>query len=133
MAGDGSINSHLLPRVIIDNETSCFQNYPETIRQSIRWKSPSSPRPKKAYMSRSQFQTVLVCFLDYKGIIVHQEFIQQDKQSTMLFTICVTSLVQRMRTLFKSMYRYMRGVLRREQQQLVYSTRLIFLKMLSGY
>ena len=39
--------------IITCDETWVFTYDPETMRQSMQWKSTSSPRPKKARMSRS--------------------------------------------------------------------------------
>ena len=41
----------LLGRVITGDESWIFEYDPETKRQSRQWKSPASPRPKKARMS----------------------------------------------------------------------------------
>ena len=46
----------LLQRVITDDESWIFDYDPETKRQSLQWKCPSSPKPKKARQSRSQNQ-----------------------------------------------------------------------------
>ena len=42
---------NLLERVITGDESWIFEYDPETKRQSLQWKSPTSPRPKKARMS----------------------------------------------------------------------------------
>ena len=44
----------LLNSIITYDETCEFTCGPETKRQSMQWKSTSSPRPKKARMSRSK-------------------------------------------------------------------------------
>lgn len=61
-------------RNIITGDESWVYGYdPETKSQSSQWKSPSSPRPKKARMSRSNVKAMLTVFFDYDGII-HYEF-----------------------------------------------------------
>ena len=45
-----------------------------TKTQSSQWKSPGSPRPKKARQVRSNIKSILICFFDQKGI-VHKEFV----------------------------------------------------------
>ena len=45
-----------------------------TKTQSSQWKSPGSPRPKKARQVRSNINSMLICFFDEKGI-VHKEFV----------------------------------------------------------
>ena len=46
----------------------------ETKQQSMQWKTPSSPRPKKARQVHSNINSVLIIFLDIRGI-VHKEFV----------------------------------------------------------
>jgi len=48
--------------VITCDETWIFQYDPETKRQSMHWKSPQSPRKKKAHMSKSKFKAMLIVF-----------------------------------------------------------------------
>ena len=40
-----------------------------TKTQSSQWKSPGSPRPKKARQVRSNIKSMLICFFDQKGIV----------------------------------------------------------------
>jgi hypothetical protein len=47
-------------QVIIGDECWVFQYDPEIKRQSMQWKSPGSPRPKKARMSKSKFIKMLI-------------------------------------------------------------------------
>jgi hypothetical protein len=42
----------------------------------LQWKQPTSPKPKKTHMSKSQIKTMLITFFHIKGI-VHCEFIPQ--------------------------------------------------------
>jgi len=51
-----------------------FDYDPETKRQSSEWHTKSSPRPKKARMSRSTVKTMIIVFFDSRGI-VHKEFV----------------------------------------------------------
>ncbi|XP_025266745.1 protein GVQW3-like [Camponotus floridanus] len=57
-----SADPGLLDRVITCDESWFFTYDPETKRQSMHWKSPSSPRQKKAKMSKSKFKTMMVVF-----------------------------------------------------------------------
>ena len=66
----------LLGRVITGDESWIFEYDSETKRQSRRWKSLASPRPKKARMSKSKVKVMLIAFFDIKGI-VHFEFLPQ--------------------------------------------------------
>lgn len=65
----------LLARVVTGDESWIFEYDPETKRQSLQWKSPSSPRPQKARMSKSKVKVMLITFFDIKGI-VHFEFLE---------------------------------------------------------
>lgn len=65
---------HFLERVITGDETWVFEYDPETKRQSMEWHTPTSPRPKKARMSKSKIKCMLMCFFDSQGI-VHKEFV----------------------------------------------------------
>ena len=64
----------LLLNVITGDESIVYAYDPETKLQSSQWKSPGSPRPKKARMQKSKLKTMLICFFDQEGI-VHQEFV----------------------------------------------------------
>ena len=55
-------------------ESWIFEYDPETKRQRCQWKSPTSPRPKKARQSKSKVKVMLITFLDVRGI-VHSEFL----------------------------------------------------------
>jgi histone-lysine N-methyltransferase SETMAR len=68
--------AEVFDRVITGDETLCFQYYPETKRQNMRWKTQNSPRPKKSTHVSVAGQDLLVCFYDHKGI-VHYELIAQ--------------------------------------------------------
>ena len=64
----------LLLNVITGDESIVYAYDPETKLQSSQWKSPESPRPKKACMQKSKLKTMLICFFDQEGII-HWEFV----------------------------------------------------------
>ncbi|XP_039314693.1 protein GVQW3-like [Solenopsis invicta] len=65
---------NFLNSVITGDESWIFEYDPETKRQSSEWHTPSSPRPKKARMSKSRIKTMLIVFFDVRGI-VHHEFV----------------------------------------------------------
>ena len=69
-------NPELLNNVITGDESWFFRYDPETKRQSLQWKTPASPRPKKARMSKSKVKTMLIVFFDHRGI-VHLEFVPE--------------------------------------------------------
>ncbi|KAL4153743.1 hypothetical protein QTP88_001576 [Uroleucon formosanum] len=55
--------------IITCDETWIFTYDPETKMQSMHWRTPTSPRMKKARMSKSKFKAMLIVFFDIKGII----------------------------------------------------------------
>jgi len=63
-----------MSRVITGDESWVYGYNPETKQQSSQWKSPGSPRPKKARQSCSATKSMLIVFFDIRGI-VHHEFV----------------------------------------------------------
>ena len=57
-----------LDKVITRDESWVFDYDPETKRQSAEWHTKSSPRPKKARMSRYRVKTMITVFFDSRGI-----------------------------------------------------------------
>jgi len=70
-------DSSFLGNVIMGDETWVYGYDPETSVQSSQWKSPSSPRAKKACQSRSNIKVVLVVFFNLDGI-VRAEFVPRN-------------------------------------------------------
>jgi len=64
-----------MSRVITGDESWVYGYDPETKQQSSQWKSPGSPRPKKARQRRSATKSMLV-FFDIPGT-VHHEFVPE--------------------------------------------------------
>ena len=58
-----------LSRVITDDESWVYGYDPETKWQSSQWKSPTSPRPKKARQVKSNLKSMIITFFDIKGIV----------------------------------------------------------------
>jgi len=61
-------------RAITGDESWVYGYDPETTRHSSQWKSPTSPRPKKARQVKSNLKSMIITFFDIKGI-VHKEFV----------------------------------------------------------
>jgi hypothetical protein len=76
LRGRAADNPSFASRIITGDESWVYGLDPETKRKSSQWKSPSSPRPKKAGMSRSSTKTMLIVFFDIRGI-VHHKFVPQ--------------------------------------------------------
>jgi len=60
---------NFLENVITYDESWFFQYDPESKHQSMHWKSPSSPRQKKARQSKSKFKAMMIVFSDIQGIV----------------------------------------------------------------
>jgi histone-lysine N-methyltransferase SETMAR len=66
-------------------ETTCD---PETKQMSSQWKTPSSPRPKKARQVRSDVKTILIAFFEAEGLMHHELLHQrQTKNQTVYVNI----------------------------------------------
>ena len=74
-----------------------FTYDPETKRQSMQWKSTSSPRPKKARMSRSKFKTMLIVFFDIQGTVMAEWVPSGQTVNQQYYTEFLTKLRERMR------------------------------------
>ena len=70
-------DSSFLGNVITGDETWVHGYDPETRVQSSQWKSPSSPRAKKALQSRSNIKVMMIVFFYLHGI-VRAEFVPRN-------------------------------------------------------
>jgi hypothetical protein len=75
-----------LPSIITGDESWVYGYDPETKQ---RWKTPSSPRPKKERQVRSNVKTMLIALFDAEGL-VHHEFLPQ--RQTMNRTVYIIIL-----------------------------------------
>ena len=64
-------DADILGQVITRDKTWFFQYNPETKRQSMQWKTATSPRPKEARMSKSNIEVILIVFFDQQGLVYH--------------------------------------------------------------
>lgn len=83
-----------LNSVVTGDESWMFEYDPESKRQSSEWHSKSSPRPKKARMSKSRIKTMLIVFFDVRGI-VHFEFVPQGETVNSAFYLEVLKRLKR--------------------------------------
>jgi hypothetical protein len=60
----------MLENVITCDETWIFHNDPETKRQSMHWKTPTSPRIKKARMNKLKVKTMTTVFFNIRGVMM---------------------------------------------------------------
>ena len=67
---------NFVKRVVTGDESWIFEYDPLSKRQSLKWKSALSPRPKKARVFKSKTKVMLIAFFDVHGI-VHAEFLPQ--------------------------------------------------------
>ena len=73
LLGKLEIEPEFLGKVITGDESWVFNYNPETKQQSAEWNTMSSPRPKKAGMSRSRVK-IMIVFFGSRGI-VYKEFV----------------------------------------------------------
>lgn len=83
-----------LNSVVTGDKSWMFEYNPETKRQSSEWHTTSSPRPKKARMSKSRIKTMLIVFFDARGI-VHFEFVPQGQTVNSAFYLEVLKRLKR--------------------------------------
>ncbi|UYV78357.1 hypothetical protein LAZ67_16001064 [Cordylochernes scorpioides] len=83
-----------LNSVVTGDESWMFEYDPESKRQSCAWHTKSSPRPKKARMSKSRIKTMIIVFFDIRGI-VHCEFVPQGKTVNSAFYLEVLRRLKR--------------------------------------
>lgn len=85
---------HVLDNVITGDKTWVFEYDPETKRQSAKWHSSASPRPKKARISKSKVKTMLIVFFDISGL-VHHEFVPHGTTVNAKFYVKVLKRLKR--------------------------------------
>ncbi|UYV68864.1 hypothetical protein LAZ67_6001339 [Cordylochernes scorpioides] len=83
-----------LNSVVTGDESWMFEYDPESKRQSCAWHTKSSPRPKKARMSKSRIKTMIIVFFDIRGI-VHCEFLPQGQTVNSAFYLEVLRRLKR--------------------------------------
>ncbi|UYV72492.1 hypothetical protein LAZ67_9003387 [Cordylochernes scorpioides] len=83
-----------LNSVVTGDESWMFEYDPESKRQSCAWHTKSSPRPKKARMSKSHIKTMIIVFFDIRGI-VHIEFVPQGQTVNSAFYLEVLRRLKR--------------------------------------
>jgi len=86
----------------LENVTTCdeswfFQYDPENKRQSMQWKSPSSPRWKKVWQSKSKFKAMVIIFFNIRGI-VHVDWVPEGQGvNQVYYKEVLTNLCERVR------------------------------------
>ncbi|UYV68306.1 hypothetical protein LAZ67_5003808 [Cordylochernes scorpioides] len=83
-----------LNSVVTGDESWMFEYDPESKRQSCAWHTKSSPRPKKARMSKSRIKTMIIVFFDIRGIF-HCEFVPQGQTVNSAFYLEVLRKLKR--------------------------------------
>jgi hypothetical protein len=66
------IKSSIISRITMGDKSWIYGYDPETKQQLSQWKSPQSPRAKKARQIQSSTKSMLIVFFDVKGIIQHE-------------------------------------------------------------
>jgi len=83
---------------VITCDKSWFSQYdPESKRQSMHWKSPSSPRQKRERQSKSKFKALMTFLSDIRGI-VHVDWVPEGQTvNQVYYKEFMTNLRDRMR------------------------------------
>ena len=63
---------NFMSSLITGDESWVYGYDPETKQMSSQWKTPSSPRPKKARQVKSNVKTMLIAFFDIDGLVHHE-------------------------------------------------------------
>ena len=87
----------LLNLIITYDETWVFMYDLETKRQSVQWKSASSPRPKRTHMSHLKFKAMLIVFFDIQGIVMAKWVPSGQTVNQQYYIEVLTKLLERMR------------------------------------
>ena len=74
-----------LTEIVTGDDSWCYGYELESKQQSRQWKSPNSPRLKKAQQVCSSVKRMLISFFEVDGI-VHREFVPPRKQQISSFT-----------------------------------------------
>jgi len=88
---------YMMMMIITCDETWIFTYDPETKQQSMQWKSTSSPRPKKARMSRSRFKDLLIAFSEIQGILMAEWVPSGQTVNQQYYIEVLTKLLERVR------------------------------------
>ncbi|UYV80288.1 hypothetical protein LAZ67_18002305 [Cordylochernes scorpioides] len=83
-----------LNSLVTGDESWMFEYDPESKRQSCACHTKSSPRPKKARMSKSSIKTMIIVFFDIRGI-VHCKFVPQGQTVNLAFYLEVLRRLKR--------------------------------------
>src|SRR5215510_13453377 len=87
------VDPNFLDKVVTGDETWVYEYDPETKRQSAEWHTASSPKPKKARLSKSRVKSMLIVFFNAKGVI-HKEFVPAGQTVTGKFYAEVLRLLK---------------------------------------
>jgi histone-lysine N-methyltransferase SETMAR len=94
-----------LQTIVTGDESWCCQYDPESKRQTMEWRSPSSPRPIKSRLQKSRIKTLIIAFFDSNGMI-DQEFVPEGQTVNAEFYEAVLKrLLLRMQRVRPQMYR----------------------------
>ncbi|UYV64691.1 hypothetical protein LAZ67_3001672 [Cordylochernes scorpioides] len=81
-------------QMLTGDESWMFEYDPESKRQSCAWHTKSSPRAKKARMSKSRIKMMIIVFFDIRGID-HCEFVPQGQTVNSAFYLEVLRRLKR--------------------------------------
>ncbi|KAL0828929.1 hypothetical protein ABMA28_003828 [Loxostege sticticalis] len=99
----------VLDSIVTGDETMVLYHDPLSKKESMEWRRPSSPRPKKAKVTQSQKKIMATIFWDLEGILL----VDFKEQNTSVTGDYYASLLRQLRDAFKEKRRgkLSRGVL----------------------
>jgi hypothetical protein len=80
------LTNNFLSNAVTGDEIWCFQYDPQSKRQILPWKQPTSPGPKEVRMSKLQMKLLLITFF-YIKVIGHFEFIPQGQTFNIPYSV----------------------------------------------
>ncbi len=69
---NADLEEGILNRVVTGDESWVYEYDPGNKRQSMEWRTPDEPQPKKARMSKSKGKSMLITFFDCQVVILKE-------------------------------------------------------------
>ena len=66
------LNLQFFKNIVTGDESWVYEYDQETNQQSLQWKCPTSPQPKKGCQVQSKTKVILLAFFDSEGIVHHE-------------------------------------------------------------
>ncbi|GFX17185.1 mariner Mos1 transposase [Trichonephila clavipes] len=94
---------NFLDNSVTKDESWCLRYDPETKRQNMEWRSPSSLRQKQFRAEKSHIKTILISFFDSQDTI-HKEFLPEEMTENAARYIKVLTRFMKRQRMIRSQY-----------------------------